>query len=225
MVPDAHARADDDARRAARLDAATTHLASIAPDRRARARRRVRMDAMEARARSRRRGARAVSYIGITTVQQQRMRVARWMDDVRAGAKSMIGCARARRARVGDRLPTPHYVFAARGRRDLSTQLTTRIDCGEYNRRTRSRDSRVERLSRVPFRISLHNRTRALSAIDSEILTPYTARAMSATSAREHASPRHAIIARAKGWSTISPGVRSGVDVHRTSSCGTYSVM
>lgn len=47
MVPDAHARADDDARRAARLDAATAHLASIAPDRRARARRRVRIDARE----------------------------------------------------------------------------------------------------------------------------------------------------------------------------------
>jgi len=62
LVPDAHARADDDARRAARLDAATAHLASIAPDRRARARRRVRMDAREVRARSRRRGARAVSY-------------------------------------------------------------------------------------------------------------------------------------------------------------------
>ena len=37
----------------------------------------------------------------------------------------------------------------ARGRRDLSTQLTTRLDCGEYNLCTRSRGVGCVRISYV----------------------------------------------------------------------------
>jgi hypothetical protein len=105
LVPDAHARADDDARRAARLDAATAHLASIAPDRRARARRRVRMDAREVRARSRRRGARAVSY----TVKQRYNNNeceshGGWMTSVRARNQRLDARARGERESATDSL-------------------------------------------------------------------------------------------------------------------------
>ena len=89
-------------------------------------------------------------------------------------------------------------IVLARGRRDLSTQLTTLLDCGEYNLCTRSRGASNGARGVRTLDASSCNRASVFSASHSEISSPYTSRAMFVTSAREHPRPRH-IIARANG--------------------------
>ena len=90
-------------------------------------------------------------------------------------------------------------IVLARGRRALLTQLTTRLDCGEYNLCTRSRGASNGARDVRTLDASSCNRASVFSASHSEISSPYTSRAMFATSACEHPHPRHTIIARANG--------------------------
>ena len=124
MVPDARAR----------LDAAAARFASISPARivppaRAAASEGRRSDADGCRrGDDARRDWRRIPHVTRNAIRDDSNRHTRMV----YVQKIDLNTERETRARQRE-------IILARGRRDLSTQLTTRLDCGEYNLGTRSR--------------------------------------------------------------------------------------